>query len=81
MEFFRLENAQGIFLPNDKAAEKSGGLLVHRWSFVVSRFGCQMLTHLPLNIVGASRRPALPGLRFLYVPRNPPGGFPPAARD
>ena len=33
------------------------------------------------NGVGACRRPARPGLRFLYVPRNPPGGFPPAARD
>ena len=50
MEFFRLENAQGVFFPNDKAAGKSGGLLVHRWSFIVSRSGCQMLTHLPLNV-------------------------------
>ena len=93
---------------------------------VVHRFGCQMLTHLPLNMknrrpgwaplrgaptplvsavqqkipetevskipflvplyptsdhnaVGASQRPARPGLRFLYVPRNPPSGFPPSA--
>ena len=55
MEFFRLENAQGVFLPNDKAAGKSGGLLVHRWSFVVSRFGCQRLTHLPLNMKTGGR--------------------------
>ena len=33
------------------------------------------------NGVGAGPRPAHPGLRFLYVPRNPPGGFPPSARD
>lgn len=32
MEFFRLENAQGVFLPNEKAAGFSGGLLVHRKS-------------------------------------------------
>ena len=32
------------------------------------------------NAVGACRRPALPGRRFLYVPRNRPA-FPPAARD
>ena len=25
------------------------------------------------NAVGAGRRPARPGRRFLYVPRNPPG--------
>ena len=31
------------------------------------------------NAVGASQRPALPGRRFLYVPRNPPSGFPPSA--
>ena len=28
------------------------------------------------NAVGASQRPALPGLRFLYVPRNPPERVP-----
>ena len=50
MDCCRLENAPGVFLPNDKAAGKSGGLLVYRWSFIVSRFGCQMLTHLPLNM-------------------------------
>ena len=33
MDCCRLENAPGVFLPNDKAAEKSGGLLVYRWSF------------------------------------------------
>ncbi len=33
MEFFRLENAPGVFLPNGKAAGFSGGLLVHRESF------------------------------------------------
>ena len=31
------------------------------------------------NAVGAGQRPARPGLRFLYVPRNPPSGFPPSA--
>ena len=41
MEFFRLENAQGVFFPNDKAAGKSGGLLVHRWSFVVVDGKCR----------------------------------------
>jgi hypothetical protein len=45
----------------EKAAEKSGGLLVHRWSFIVSRFGCQMLTHLPLNM--KNRRPGWASLR------------------
>ena len=61
MDCCRLENAQGVFLPNDKAAGKSGGLLVHRWSFVVSRFGCQRLTHLPLNM--KNRRPGRAPLR------------------
>ena len=28
------------------------------------------------NAVGASQRPALPGRRFLYVPRNPPERVP-----
>ena len=55
MEFYKLENAPGVFLPNEKAAGKSGGLLVHRWSFIVSRFGCQMLTHLPLNVKPGGR--------------------------
>ena len=55
MDYCRLENAQGVFLPNDKAAGFSGGLLVHRESFVVSRFGRQMLTHLPLNVKPGGR--------------------------
>ena len=50
MEFFRLENAQSVFLTNEKAAGFSGGLLVHRWSFIVSRYGCQMQLHLLLNV-------------------------------
>ena len=50
MDCFRLENAQGVFLPNEKAAGFSGGLLVHRWSFIVSRYGCQMQLHLLLNV-------------------------------
>ena len=41
MEFIRKENAQGVFLPNDKAAGQSGGLLVHRWSFVVVDGKCR----------------------------------------
>ena len=55
MDCFRLENAPGVFLPNEKAAGFSGGLLVHRKSFIVSRFGCQMLTHLPLNMKTGGR--------------------------
>ena len=61
MDYCRLENAQGVFLPNDKAAGFSGGLLVHRESFVVSRFGRQMLTHLPLNV-----KPSRPGRAPLW---------------
>ena len=33
------------------------------------------------DAVGASRRPALPGHRFSYIPRNPPRGFLPSAED
>ena len=39
----------------EKAAGKSGGLLVHRESFIVHHFGCQMLTHLPLNVKTGGR--------------------------
>ena len=61
MEFYKLENAQGVFLPNEKAAGKSGDLLVHRESFIVHRFGCQMLTPLPLNM--KPQRPGWASLR------------------
>ena len=50
MDCCRLENAPGVFLPNGKAAGFSGGLLVHRWSFIVSCYGYQMQLHLLLNV-------------------------------
>ena len=62
MDCFRLENAQGVFLPNEKAAGQSGGLLVHRWSFVVVDGKCRAFAveRIALWAAGTGSPPANP---------------------